>query len=199
MTEIHFRAIIEVMGKPKEHIVTALQSYLKKLEEIEAFTVLATEVHDPAEQENELWTTFAEVEIKTKQLPYLTRFCVEFMPSMIEIISPSTFSIPAQDMTGFLNDLQTKLHNVDMVAKQAKMVADASKESVSHLLRNYITLLLRQRSFTGQELSNLTGVSKEKLEDFLDVLIDKGKVDLDGDVYSLKKEVVTNGASGKTS
>ena len=53
------------------------------------------------------------------------------------------------------------------------------------LMKNYISVLLARKPLTSEQLSGLTGVEKDKLEDYLDVLIDEGKVDLKGDEYFL--------------
>jgi hypothetical protein len=37
-------------------------------------------------------------------------------------------------------------------------------------------------------MSKLTGVDKDRLEDYLDHLIDEGKIDLEEDVYFLVEE-----------
>ena len=52
------------------------------------------------------------------------------------------------------------------------------RQTTSALLSNYIAVLLRQNNLTSEQLSKLTGVKLELLEDFLDKLIDEGKIDL---------------------
>jgi len=37
--KIHFRAVIEVLGKPKEHVNDSLQNYIKNLKENERYEV----------------------------------------------------------------------------------------------------------------------------------------------------------------
>jgi len=91
------------------------------------------------------------------------------------------------ELSDFLSDLQAKLHGIDMVAKQVHMENDLLKRNMGALLGNYITLLLRSANMDAKQLSDLTGLEKSKLEDFMDRLIDKGKVDLKGTIYSLKK------------
>ena len=120
------------------------------------------------------------------------------MPSLIEIIEPHALSYTAKDISAFLNDLQAKLHNIDMIAKQVKMESDSLRKNMGSLLKNYITILLSKKSLTSNELSQLTGVTLDKLEDFLDQLIDEGKIDLKGNEYYLTKNL-SNNASPNTS
>ena len=41
---IHFRAVIEVLGKPKEHVDSALKSYIQKLKEDAHYIILKEEL-----------------------------------------------------------------------------------------------------------------------------------------------------------
>ena len=187
--KIVFRTIIEVLGKPKEHVETALKSYIEKLKTNKQYTLLSEEFAEvKKEDEQELWLTFAELEVETNEIQDLIAFCFDYMPSSIEIIRPKDFQFKDNDVSQFLNDLQAKLHHVDMVVKQVKMQHDQAKKNLGALLKNYITVLLRKGNLTGQQLSNLTGISKDTMEDFLDQLIDEGKIDLDNDTYHIKKE-----------
>ena len=187
--DIIFRAIIEVLGRPKEHIEKSLNEYLENLKQNKNYKVINEEIAEIKKQEGqELWVVFAELEVKTSQVDYLISFCFDYMPSVIEILEPKKLSISDLEISQFLNDLQGKLHHVDMVAKQVKLENDHLKQNMGSLLRNYVLLLLSRQSLTSDQLSKLTGVSKDKMEDFLDLLIDKEKIDLKEGIYQLKEK-----------
>lgn len=188
MVKVQFRALIEVLGKPKEHVEKSLQSYVKKLREDERFSIKDSEFVEAKEQEKQpgLWATFAELEIEAEKLDDIISFCFDYMPSSIEILSPSELTFDAQTLSFTLNDLQAKLHQVDMVAKQVKMERDYMNKNSTLLLRNFILVLLSKGRLTVEQLSKFTGVETKKLGDFLDKLIDEGKVELEGDVYFSK-------------
>ena len=76
-----------------------------------------------------------------------------------------------------------------MVAKQLKAENETLKLNTGLLLKNYLTVLLGNRKMNSQQLSNLTGVPQDRLEDFLDQLIDEGRVDLEGDLYYKKGSI----------
>lgn len=184
--KITFRAVIEVIGKPKEHVEKAIKDYVDNLKKSEYYQVVDEEFADVKERDQDFWATFAELELKTKKPEHLVAFCFEFMPSILEIIEPKEFKLSNTDFSQFLNDLQARLHNVDMVTKSVKMENDILKKNTSYLLKNYIILLLRKSNLDANQLSQLTGVNKDKLEDFLDTLIDQDLVDLKEEVYFLK-------------
>lgn len=185
--KIIFRAIIEVLGKPQEHVEKTLVSYIEKLKKEEDFKVLNEKYAEIKKQEeSEMWANFAEIEVETTELVKLTDFCFQYMPSMIEIIDPKEIKLTDREISEYLNDLQSKLHGVDMVAKTVKAENDNLKLNTAGLLKNYIVVLLRGREgLTGEQLAGLTGVKFDLLGDYLDQLIDEGKVDLKGDLYSL--------------
>ncbi len=188
---ICFRAVLEVIGKPKEHVEAALKGYLEKLKQDTQYKVVLDELAEIKKQDNEeLWAIFAEVEIWTERLENISHFCFNYMPSLIEILEPAHLTIKDAELSEFLNDLQAKLHQVDMVAKQVKLENDILKKNMAGLVKNYLTILLGKKALTALQLSTLTGINQDTLEDYLDILIDEGKVDLDGDAYSLKAKEV---------
>ena len=187
---ILFRAVIEVLGKPKEYVDESLKGFVEKLKADDNYEVVDEEYADIKKQEEqELWAAFAELEVKAGKIEELIRFCFDYMPSTIEVIEPKELKYSDMDVSHFLNDLQGRLHQVDMVAKQVKFEGDQIKKSMSGLLKNFLFILLSKGNLTSEQLSKLTGVHKEKLEDFLDKLIDEGKVDLKEDIYFIKKDV----------
>ncbi|MEW5896733.1 MAG: hypothetical protein AB1668_03515 [Nanoarchaeota archaeon] len=187
--KILFRTVLEVVGKPKEHVEASLKGYVNQLKENKRYAVVKEEFADVKEQEkSEFWMVFAEMEIWTENLKDLAYFCFDYMPSLIEIIKPGELEMSDIDITSFLNDLQAKLHGIDMIAKQLKLENDALKHNIAGLLKNYIMVLLTNRKLSSEQLHSLTGVEKDKLEDFLDKLIDQKVVDMEGNLYYLRKK-----------
>ena len=167
--------------------------------ENEDYQVVSEEYAELKKQdEQELWAGFAELEAKTANVEHLVGFCFEYMPSMIEIIEPKQLKFSDVDVSHFLNDLQAKLHQVDMVAKQVKFENDQLKKTAGGLLKNYLYVLLSRNNLSSEQLSGLTGVNKEKLEDFLDKLIDENKVGLKDGVYFAKKDGDKNDGQEKS-
>ena len=110
------------------------------------------------------------------------------MPSSLEVLEPSQLTFTAADISEFLSALQARLHQVDFLAKHLQSENDHLKHNLADLLKNYITILLRNNNLTSPQLSAMIGLSQEALEDFLDQLIDEGKIDLKEGIYFLKKE-----------
>lgn len=186
------RVVVEVLGKPKEHVERVIKGYIEKIKKDEKYTVLREEFAEVKKQESDLWATFAELEMELGNIQDLISFCFDYMPSTLEVLKPVEISLSDKGFSDFFNDLQARLHQVDMIAKQVKMENDSLKINMGRLLRNYLTVLLGKGNSTLEQLSRLTGVAEEKLGDYLDNLVDEGVIEMDKGVYSLSKEKLKN-------
>ena len=182
------RAVIEVLGKPKEHVEKAMQEYIGNLKKDERFKINREDFAELKKQEDELWATFTELEMEVKEIKDVVSFCFEYMPSLIEIIEPDKITLTDKDFSDFFNDLQARLHQVDMIAKQVKLENEHSSMSVTKLLRNYLMMLLNERDLTLEQLSKFTGVKEELLGDYLDKLIDQKLLEMENGIYHLNKD-----------
>lgn len=189
---IQARVVLEVVGKPKEHVEKTITEIVEKVKKEKDLEILDEHIAEIKKQESgaegkgvikELWATFAEMEILFKSLTTITYFSFEYMPSSIEIIEPQSITIPAINLSEFFNDLQLRLHQVDMVVKQLQNKNSFFNKNMLGLLKNFILILLSAKERTSEQLSKLTGVNKDTIEDFLDRLIDEGKVEMEGDKY----------------
>lgn len=189
---IQSRIVLEIIGKPKEHVEETMKGYIEKIKKEKDLHVLKVDINEVQKQETgaqgdqmvkEMWATFAEVEILFKDLSKITYFCFEYMPSSIEIIEPQNVQASGNVLTGFFSDLQMRLHEVDMIAKQQKNQTMFWENQIKGLLRNFVTVALSNRELGSDELAKITGVQKNTMEDFLDELVDKGEIEMIGEKY----------------
>lgn len=113
------RAIIEIVGGPKEHIEKVLGLVIDKLKQEDNLKVLRAEGFDAKEVKG-LWSCFAEVEIEFKKLERFIGFCFDYMPSSIEILEPNELKIESGSFGDIMNDLLAKLHQYDLLIKGLK-------------------------------------------------------------------------------
>lgn len=128
MEKIKANAIIEIVGKPKEHIEETMQKVIGLIEQNEDHEVLKKEISEPKETEFpdpndkektiEVWSTFTELEANFKSFDALTNFCFEFMPSSVEILDPLDLKIDAQEVNNTLNDILARLHQQSKIAME---------------------------------------------------------------------------------
>ena len=71
---IKCRAMIEVLGKPKEHVEQALKGYIERIRGDKNYQVFKSEVYDSEEKEDGFWVTFGELEFSAKDIPSVIGF-----------------------------------------------------------------------------------------------------------------------------
>ncbi len=187
---IKFRAILEVLGAPKEHVEKSISLFVDNIKKSEDYTVLSDEIH-PVEdaQEKDMFVTFAELEIETERLGNIANFCFDFMPSSIEIIEPERLTYLASDLSNFFNDLQAKLHDLDMTVKQFRVQNSNLKNNSVKLLRNMILLTLRHEGpLTVEKLGERVGIPVDQLRPILEKTEKQGYISSSDEGYTLKSQ-----------
>ncbi|MFH2020798.1 MAG: hypothetical protein ABIJ34_05250 [archaeon] len=179
---IHSRAIVEIVGKPKEYVEDSLKSHLEKLKTIEGLELLEQKT-EKAEPNENYFSAFAEIEILTVDIDTLFTFCYDFMPSSIEILEPEQIVVKNTQITDMLNDLQTRMHGLNTGYIEAQKDAEFYIRNTAVILRNFLVVMLSVRPFTLGQLEPVIGIKPEDIEKVLDVLINEGKVKKEGESY----------------
>lgn len=110
--------IFEILGKPAEHIIDALKGIISKMGGDKGIRVIEKKIQEPKSvDDSDLFSSFAEVEIEIEGMQKLLLIMFNYMPAHIEILSPSELRIKNFDLCSVCNDLMTKLHAYDSVAK----------------------------------------------------------------------------------
>ena len=181
---ITVRAIIEMLGNPKEHLLETIKAYVEKLKQEKDLTVISEHYEEPVEKDD-LFSTFVEIEIKFKKLEKLMWFCYDYMPASVEVVEPEETVYTANEITSFSNEILTKLHTLDMLYKKLKVENEILKKNTIVLVKNFIKIELSNGSKTGEELEQNLGVPRQQLEFFLEQLMQEGKVRRSDDKYSI--------------
>lgn len=117
---IHAIIVVEVLGKPPEHVSQVLEKAIEKLAQENDLEIVEKKFYEPHPVEN-IFSTFAEIEILFADIKKLIDIIFDYMPSSIEILEPQELKFKAVDATNFLNDLAARLHQYDALAKQLKV------------------------------------------------------------------------------
>ena len=181
---IRCRTIIEVLGKPKEHVDNAIKEYIGHIKE-DSELVILNEDYSEIKEQGPLWSKFVELELVIKGTKKLISFCFEYMPSSIEVVKPEHFVMTNSELSNFLNDLQARLHSVDMIVKQQKAENDFLKHNMNAILHNAILICLKVSKLNLQQLSKITGVNRKELEIFVENLLSENKIKKEDELYTL--------------
>lgn len=183
MAKITARVIIEMLGAPKEYIEDTLKNYIKKLKN-DGIKIIK-ETTEPAQKQKELFSTFTELDIEFEKLEDLFGFCFDSMPSSVEIIEPEELQMTATDLSNYLNDMQAKLHEVDMVVKTTRAQNAVLDKNAMNVFKNFVKYICRE-PHTTEEMSKFVGIESRQLQKFVDILVNEGKLKKDGEKYAKK-------------
>lgn len=181
---IRCKTIIEVLGKPKEYVEDALKQYIEHIKGDSELVVLS-EDYSEAKEQGKLWSKFVELDLVIKGTAKLIGFCFEYMPSSIEIDKPERLVMSNSELSGFINDLQARLHNVDMTVKQLSAENNFLKQNMNATIHNTIVICLKIGNFSLEQLSEITGIDKKELETFMEKLLKENKIKKEDSIYSL--------------
>lgn len=184
---IHFNTIIELVGKPRDHVDKTIKDYVAKLEENEHYIITKKDISKAKKTDDGYFSSFAELEILVKEVQGVIAFCFNYMPASIEIIEPSEIVFNNVKLTDIMNELQAKLHEVDMIAKGANQKVMHLSENFNGLLANFIKYsCIKEKDIPT--LSKITGFDEKVLEPFLENLVKNGKLNKADNKYKLKVE-----------
>lgn len=165
------RFIIEMMGRPKEHLMSVMKDLVSKVEKERGISVLNKTIHEPKkiEQKDEnfgedLYSTFAEVEIETQDMYVILSFVFNYMPSHIEIISPENFQFTNANFNSMINNILVKLHHYDSIAKTAMMHNQVLSKKLYELQPESSSIRVTENVHAEEIKEEKTNKNPKKLE-----------------------------------
>ncbi len=182
--QFQLRMIIEMLGKPKEHMESTFGELLKKLSE-ESDIKITKKTLSKTKKQGELFSRFVEIELWAKNLSAVMTLCFDYMPSSLEIVQPEKTLFRSHELNGFFNDLQAKLHHVDMLAKNVTTEKAIISSNFLKLVENAVVLSLALGPKDVKEISKMIGMQEETLDSHLKSLIEKKRINLEGERYVL--------------
>ena len=111
--------IIEVIGKPPEHLIETLENIIGNVDGEKGVQVKSKKIREPAliKDSKEFYTTFAEIEVEVEDILYLVILMFKYMPAHIEILYPDLIALTSHGWNDILNELTRRLHGYDEIAK----------------------------------------------------------------------------------
>jgi hypothetical protein len=182
---LNCRVIIEMLGAPKEHIEETIRAYVEQMKkEYKTVKVLREEYAD-ARKKDKLYSTFAELDLEVKGAENLINFCFDYMPSSVEIFEPDILTYDSHDFTDFLNDLQAKLHKIDMALKNISAENQIMKKNTTALMRNLIKLILKSGPMKMEDIAKEAGIKPEAADKALVLMLQDKTVKFSDNQYQL--------------
>lgn len=188
--KISAKVIIEVAGRPKEHVEDSIKLVLDNLKKEKGIKALKMKIFRPKEVDN-YFSSFAELELEFDDPAYLVGMCLDYMPSSVEIVDPEEININSRDLAGLLNDLLAKLHNASMAVTRLNAENQNLKQNGDGLLKNIIMLSIGRTEKTIEEISKDVGVAPASLRPFVEKYVKEKKISFKEGRYALKESLYT--------
>ena len=111
--------IVEVMGRPKEHLVKTLENISKEISEEKGVKLQSKKINEPSlvKDQKDLFTTFAELEVEVDEPIILSSLMFKYMPSHVEVVEPEKFVLTNVEYGDVLNELTRRLHRYEELVK----------------------------------------------------------------------------------
>lgn len=118
-TNINAVMIIEILGRPPEHLLETLKKLVEEMGNEKDVEIVSKEIREPVlvKDSKDFYTTFAEIEVKVSEISRLVFLMFKYMPSHLEIISPENVSLKNNSFNEIFNELLRRLHSYDEIAR----------------------------------------------------------------------------------
>ena len=133
--------MLEVIGKPPEHLIDALENLIANLDKEKGVTVQKKDIKEPKPIEpkegappSDFYTTFAEVELELEEISSLAYLMFRYMPAHLEIISPESISLTNNRWNELFNELSRRLHGYDEVARVLQIEKSILEKKLKELM-----------------------------------------------------------------
>ena len=111
--------IVEVIGRPPEHLTETLNNIISKIDEEKGVIVKEKRLHEPIlmKKQKDFYTSFAEVEVEVEEILNLAILMFKYMPANVEILSPELIALTNNGWSDIFSELTRRLHGYDEVAR----------------------------------------------------------------------------------
>ncbi|MBI3334658.1 hypothetical protein HYZ97_04170 [Candidatus Pacearchaeota archaeon] len=141
MEHLLVRMVLEILGRPPEHISQALKMIVARLEKEQGVTFKDIHFHEPrlAKDAQNLFTSFVDLTVELDSMHRLWGILFNYMPANIEIISPERLMLRNDELNHAANQLVHRLHDYDAITKNVIAERDIAikklQEIAPHLFK----------------------------------------------------------------
>jgi hypothetical protein len=183
------RIVLNVAGKPREHVEKSIALVIENIGKEKDIKIIKKKLLKTQKKDELYFSAVAELEISCADTSLLMGFCLDYMPSSVEIVEPEHLSFDTMEMTGLLNDLLSKLHYVNMGYGEMKAENDLLKQNGEHLLKNIVMLSIRNAPKTIEGIAGDVGINPKELLPFVEKFVKEGRIEKKDNLYKFKKSL----------
>jgi len=128
--------ILEVIGRPPEHLTETLNELIEKLSKEIGIEIKDKKINEPVlfKDQKDFYTSFAEVEVEAEELLHLLAIMFKYMPANVDVVEPENLTLSNNNMNELLNELVRRLHGYDEIARIIQMEKTILEKKLRELL-----------------------------------------------------------------
>jgi hypothetical protein len=128
--------IVEVIGRPPEHLTETLNEIVKEIDAEKGVKVISKKINEPTlmKDQKDFYMNFVEIEAEIEEVLQLAILLFKYMPAHVEIVSPELIALTNNGWNDVLNELTRRLHGYDEIAR----IAQAEKTILEKKLREVL-------------------------------------------------------------
>lgn len=156
MVKIKVNIILEILGRPKEHIKEALTTLVTRLGSEKGVRLVDKNIHEPTEVKDskDLYTTFAEVSLELDSLGLLLGILLAYMPAHIEIAEPENINLTNYELNDLSNDIIRRMHDYDAIVKKALIERNFLESKLREVAPHLFKVQEKDQNASGDEIKN---------------------------------------------
>ncbi len=155
--------IIEVIGRPPEHLTETLNNIISQIDGEKGVSVVSKKINEPKlmKDQKEFYTNFAEVEIEVEDILNLAIILFKYMPAHIEIVSPELIALTNNGWNDILNELTRRLHGYDEIARVMQVERNILEKKLREVIGDKKTASEKKAENTKKKSKKKKGVRKK--------------------------------------
>lgn len=105
-----------------------MKKVIEKLRGEQGIKVIKEQIVPAEKMKEQMFSSFAEVDVKISDLNKLNYFCFHYLPSSVEVLDTENVTISSREFTNYLNDLLATVHQYNMTMANLNAENEAFKE-----------------------------------------------------------------------
>ena len=114
------------MGYPEEHIMEVMENIVTKLDKNPRLEIIQKEISPAEKVKEKMFSSFVEIEMKFTDIRDLYLYCIEFLPTSIEILDTEELTIKTTNFTSSLNEVIAHFHKYNTALHNAHAQLNAA-------------------------------------------------------------------------
>lgn len=129
--------ILDIIGRPKEHLVESLKGLIEEQMKNEPRVLIKDyKIKEPVnlKDNNDFFTTFAEIEVEVDGILDLVVLMFKYMPAHVEVITPEIIALTNNSWGDILSEITRRLHGYEEIVRVSQVEKNILENKLKDIL-----------------------------------------------------------------